>query len=102
MDVRLCRIPVCDRHVEPLLALYLREPAFGLQAVLMAVSLLFTLVNSSLAWRYLWPGASVNYPFADDVAFIGYLFALLLFSRSFLALGRNLPGSTLRSGRRLR
>lgn len=73
------------------LALYLREPAFGLQALLMAVSLLYTLVDSSLAWRYLWPAASVDYRFADDVAFIGYLFVLLLFSRSFLALGRNLP-----------
>ncbi|MFY9885261.1 MAG: 7TM diverse intracellular signaling domain-containing protein [Candidatus Cybelea sp.] len=71
------------------LALYLRERAFVLQALLMGVSLLYTLVDSQLAWKYLWPTVSISYVLADSIAFLAYLFVLLLFSRSFLSLDRH-------------
>ena len=73
------------------LSIYLRERVFGLQAALMLGAVLFSLTDSQLAWRYVWPSASVDYAFADNVAFIVYLFVLILFSRSFLALERNQP-----------
>jgi two-component system, sensor histidine kinase LadS len=69
---------------------YIREATFGLQAALMGVAILFTLVDSTLAWKYLWPSASIDFDFADEVVFVAYLFALILFSRSFLSLGRRL------------
>ena len=77
------------------LSIYLRERVFALQAALMGTALLFTLIDSDLAWRYLWPFASVDFGFADDVVFVAYLLALLLFSRSFLSLGRRLPRLTI-------
>ena len=72
------------------LSLYLRERAFGLQGLLMAVAVLYTLIDSDLAWKYLWPSASIDAGTADSVVFIAYLFALLLFSSSFLSLDRSL------------
>ena len=72
------------------LAIYLRERVFVLQATLMAAAVLFTLVDSGLAWKYIWPWGSVGYDFADSSAFLLYLVALVFFSRTFLALDRRL------------
>ena len=77
------------------LSFYLRERAYVLQAALMGAALLFTLVDSQLAWKYVWPFASVDFGFADDVSFLVYLLMLLLFSRSFLSLGPQLPRLTI-------
>lgn len=71
------------------MSIYLRERAFVLQAALMAVALLYTLIDSELAWKYLWPGASLDYDLADSIAFLSYLFVLLIFSRTFLSLDRH-------------
>jgi len=71
------------------LALYLRERLFALQALLMGASLLYTLVDTQLAWKYLWPTVSISYELADSVAFLFYLLALLLFARQFLSLERH-------------
>ena len=70
------------------ISIYLRERTFLLQAVLMAVALVYILIDSDLAWKYLWPGASVDADLADSLAFLTYLFVLLLFARSFLSLDR--------------
>lgn len=68
------------------ISIYLRERIFALQALLMAVALIYMLIDSDLAWKYLWPGASIDADLADSVAFLAYLFVLLLFARSFLSL----------------